>query len=50
MRVLAEFSSDQLCTAEHVAPLVIAAELHVAAVSLEQLVEVVALHQHVVKL
>ena len=44
MSVLAEFSSDQLCTTEHVAPLVISAELHVAAISLEQLVEVVALH------
>ena len=50
VRVLAQLAADQLCTAEHVAPLVVAAELHVAAVVLEQVVEVVGLHRHVVEL
>ena len=39
MSVFSEFSSDKLCTAEHVAPLVIAAELHITAVLLEKLEE-----------
>ncbi len=47
--VFAELTADQLCTAEHIAPLVIAAELHVAAVFLVQCIEVVALHDHVVE-
>ena len=36
--------------AQHIAPLVVAAELHIAAVVLEQVVEVVGLHNHVVEL
>ena len=36
--------------AQHVAPLVVAAELHVASVVLEHIVEVVGLHDHVVEL
>ena len=50
MSILAELSSDQLGTCQHVGPLVIAAELEVAAVILEQFVEIVCLHQHVVEL
>ena len=48
--ILAQLAADQLGAAQHVAPLVIAAKLHVAAVILEQMVEVVALHDHVVEL
>ena len=47
--VLAQLAADQLRTAEHVAPLVVAAELHIAAVLLIQHIEVVALHDHVVE-
>ena len=47
--VLAQLSADQLGTAQHVAPLVVAAELHVAAIVLEHVVEIVALHDHVVE-
>ena len=47
--VLAQLSADQLGAAEHVAPLVVAAELHIAAVLLVEHVEVVALHYHVVE-
>ena len=49
VRVLAELAADQFRTAEHVGPLVVAAELHVAAVVLEEVVEVVGLHDHVVE-
>ena len=48
--VLAELAADQLGAAEHVAPLVVAAELQIAAVFLVERVEIVALHNHVVKL
>ena len=48
--ILAQLAADQLGAAQHVAPLVVAAELHIAAVILEQMVEVVALHDHVVEL
>ena len=48
--VLAELLADKLGAAQHICPLVVAAELHVAAVLLVQHVEVVALHDHVVKL
>ena len=40
-------AADQVSAAEHVAPLVVAAHLQPAAVALEQLQEVVGLHQHV---
>ena len=46
--ILAELPADQLGTAEHVAPLIVSAELHVAAVFLVQCIEIVALHDHVV--
>ena len=48
--ILAQLAADKLGAAQHIAPLVIAAELHVAAVMLEHVVEVVALHDHVVEL
>ena len=48
--VLAELLSDELGAAEHIAPLVIAAELHIAAVILEKAVKVIALHYHVIEL
>ena len=49
LRVLAELAANELRAAEHVGPLVVAAELHVAAVLLEHVVEVVGLHDHVVE-
>ena len=48
--ILAQLAADELGTAEHVGPLVIAAELHVAAVFLEEMVKVIGLHDHVVEL
>ena len=48
--VLAELAAYEFRAAEHVAPLVVAAELHIAVIVLEQVVEVVALHYHVVEL
>ena len=48
--ILAEFFAYELGSAEHVAPLIVAAELHVTAVVLEQIVEIVALHYHIVEL
>ena len=50
MRILAQLPANQLCTAQHVAPLIVAAELHITAVALKQLIEIVALHDHVVEL
>ena len=50
MSVLAQLSADELGTGQHVGPLVVAAELHVAAVLLEQHIEVIGLHQHVIEL
>ena len=49
MSILSELAANKLCSAQHIAPLVIASELHITAVALEQLIEIVALHQHVVK-
>ena len=49
MGILAKLSPDQFGSAQHIAPLIISAELHVAAVTLEQLIEIIALHDHVVK-
>ena len=48
--ILAQLAADQLRAAQHIAPLVVAAELHIAAVVLEHIVEIVALHDHVVEL
>ena len=50
MCILAKLSSDQFCSAKHITPLIVSSKLHVAAVLLEQHVEVIALHDHVVKL
>ena len=50
MSVLAELAADKLRAAQHIAPLVISAELHIAAVMLEHIVKVIALHYHVVEL
>ena len=50
MSVLAQLFADQLRAAQHVAPLIVPAKLHVAVVMLEQVVEIVALHDHVVEL
>ena len=50
MGVFAEFFTDQLSAAEHIAPLIITAELHLAPVMLEKIIEVIALHDHVVEL
>ena len=49
MCVLAELFADKLCAAEHIAPLVVAAKLHIAAVFLIESVKVVALHYHIVE-
>ncbi len=50
MSILAELAADKLCASEHIGPLVIAAELHIAAVVLIEVVKVVALHDHIVEL
>ena len=50
VRILAELLSDQLGAGQHVGPLVIAAELEVAAVILVESQEIIALHHHVVEL
>ena len=42
--------ADELRAAKHVAPLIVAAKLHVAAIFLEKMVEIIALHDHVVEL
>ena len=49
MSVFAQFAANQLGTAQHIAPLVITAKLQIAAIFLEHVVEVVALHNHVVE-
>ena len=48
--ILLQLLADQIGSAEHVRPLIISAELHLAAVILVQAVEIIALHQHVGKL
>ena len=50
MGVLAELFADELGTAEHIRPLIVAAELHIAALVLEEVVEVIGLHYHIVEL
>ena len=47
--VLAQLPADQLGSRQHIAPLVVPAELQVTAVFLEQCVEIICLHDHVVK-
>ena len=50
MGILAQLPADELRAAQHVGPLIVAAELHVAVVGLEEVVEIVGLHDHVVEL
>ena len=50
MGILAELLADELGAAEHIRPLIVAAELHIAALVLEKIVEVVGLHYHIVEL
>ena len=50
MCILAKLSTDQLCTTKHVRPLIVATKLQVTAVLLEQRIEIIALHDHVVEL
>ena len=47
---LSKLTADQFCPCQHIAPLVITAELQVTSVVLEQLIEIIRLHDHVVKL
>ena len=49
MCILAKLTADQFCTAEHIAPLVVTAELHIAIVLLVQMIEIIGLHDHVIK-
>ena len=48
--ILAELAADQLGAAQHIRPLVVPAELHVASVMLEHIVEIIGLHNHIVEL
>ena len=47
---LSKLAADELRAAQHIRPLIVAAELHIAAVVLEQMIEVVGLHNHIVEL
>ena len=47
--ILAQLAANQLCTAQHITPLVIPAKLHITAILLEQGIEIIALHDHVIK-
>ena len=49
MGVFTKFAADQFRTAQHVAPLIISAELHITSIFLEQHIKIVALHDHIVK-
>ena len=49
MSILAEFSADELCARQHIGPLIITAELEIAAVILVQSEEIISLHDHVIK-
>ena len=50
MCVLAELFADKLGAAEHIRPLIVSAELHVAVVILEKVVKIVRLHYHIIEL
>ena len=50
MGILPQLPPDELRAAQHIGPLVVAAELHIAAVVLEEVVEVIGLHGHIVEL
>ena len=47
--VLAKLTADKLCSAEHIRPLVVAAELHITAKRLVEMIEVIGLHYHIVE-
>jgi len=49
MRIFSELAANQLRAAEHIAPLVVPAELQIAAVFFIQRQKVIALHDHVVE-
>ena len=49
VRILAQLAADKLGAAQHVRPLVVASELHIAAVVLEEIIKVVGLHYHIVE-
>ena len=42
-------SADQIRSRQHIAPLVVAAELHVAAVMIVQIKKIIGLHNHIIK-
>ena len=49
MGIFSELLSNKFRSGKHVAPLVITAELHIAAVVLIEAVEVISLHEHIGK-
>ena len=48
--IFTQLAANQLCAAQHIAPLVVAAKLQVTAILLIERVEIVALHDHVIEL
>ena len=50
MRVLSKLAADKLSAPQHVGPLIVPAKLHVTSIVLEHMVEIVRLHDHIVKL
>ena len=48
--IFSKFTTNQLCTCKHIAPLIISAKFQITAVFLEQLIEIIRLHDHVVEL
>ena len=49
MSILTQLTAEEFGTAQHIAPLIVTAEFHVAAVFLVQHIEIIALHDHVVE-
>ena len=49
MGIFSEFLTDKFRSGKHIAPLIITAELHIAAIVLIEAVEVVSLHEHIGK-
>ena len=49
MGIFSELLSNKFRSGEHIAPLVITAELHIATVVLIEAVEVISLHEHIGK-
>ena len=48
--VFSEFAADQFRSCQHIAPLIVSSELQITSVILVQCIEIVRLHDHVVKL